>query len=167
MLPNVAGIGAQATELTTWITKFEPQYLKAMLGVAMYNDYVSGISGLDPIYEAIRDGEDYTDDGDIERTWEGLGGVGTSPIANYVYYHLMKYKVSQTQGVGESMSAVENGTRANSIPKMVEAWNQMVDWNRQLHDYLMVNEATFPDYIGILSPSENEYLRTKINIHGI
>jgi hypothetical protein len=137
-----------------------------MLGVAMYNDYVTGIAESDAVWEALRDGEDYTDDSDITRTWSGLGGVGTSPIACYVYYHLMKYRVSQTQGIGESMSAVENGIRASSVPKMVEAWNQMADFNRQFHDYIMVNRATFTNYIGIIAAGENDYLMEYTNIYG-
>ena len=149
MLPNVAGSGAQASQLTTFITKYEAEYLKRILGYDLYVLYVAGITALDADYEAIRDGATYTGDDDLTYEWEGLAGVGKSPIANYIYYKVMEYNASQTQGVGETMSAVENGTRAVPKVKMVAAWNQMVEWNYHLHRYLYENRATFPDYIGL------------------
>lgn len=173
MLPNVVGTTPQATQLTTFITKHEHRYLKDILGVELYELFQAGLLATDADYEAIRDGETFTDRDSIVREWLGLNGVGTSPITNYVYYQVMKYSVSQTQGIGESMSAVENGTRASSSPKMVEAWNQMVEWNWTLHEYLMVNQATFPTYVGInYPPTEtgtevNQHLFRYINSFGI
>ncbi len=82
MLPNVAGSGAQASQLTTFITKYEAEYLKRILGYDLYVLYVAGITALDADYEAIRDGATYTGDDGLTYEWEGLAGVGTSPIAN-------------------------------------------------------------------------------------
>ena len=155
MLPNVAGTGAMATQLINFIAKYEPKYLKAIFGVEFYDLLIAGLAATDADYEGMRDRGTFVDRNGITRDWLGLKEIGESPIANYVYYQLMKYNVSQTQGVGESMSAVENGTRASSIPKMVEAWNQMVDWNYTLHEYMMAkyeNEDLFPEYIGIENP---------------
>lgn len=175
-LPNVVGTGAQATQLTNFITKYEPRYLKAIFGQEFYELLIAGLAAQDADYEGIRDGATFTDRNGKVREWLGLADVGVSPIANYVYYHVMKYNVSQTQGIGESMSAVENGTRATSAIKMVEAWNQMVEWNLMLHEYMMVYEDTFPTYIGIDYPpamqcdlyeEDNQHLFRTINIHGI
>ena len=157
MLPNVVGTTPQAAQLTTFITKHEHRYLKDILGVEMYELFQAGLISQDTDYTEIRDGATFTDRSGIVREWLGLIDVGTSPIANYVYYQVMKYSVSQTQGVGESMSAVENGTRASSSVKMVDAWNQMVEWNRTLHEYLMVHQATFTTYIGINYPPTELY----------
>jgi hypothetical protein len=175
MLPNVTGTSASATQLTTFITKYEEEYLKRILGYDLYVLYVAGIAALDQDYEDIRDGSTYTGDDDLTYEWKGLAGVGESPIANYVYYRIMDYNVSQTQGVGgESMSANENGTHAASKAKMVAAWNQMVEWNFDLHRFLYENRATYPDYYGLTyspfntawysSPPINYDLFTKINV---
>lgn len=173
MLPNVVGTGAMATQLTTFINKHEHRYLKDILGIEFYELFQAGLSSLDADFEGIRDGGTFTDRSGVVREWLGLNAVGTSPIANYVFYQVMRYNVSQTQGIGESMSAVENGTRASSSPKMVEAWNQMVKWNYVLHEYLMVYTTTFPEYIGVNNPpyeyskEVNQYLFKTINTFGI
>lgn len=173
MLPNVVGSGASATQLISFITKHEARYLRDILGIELYELLASGLASFDSDFETLRDGATFVDRSDVTREWLGLNGEGTSPIANYVFYQTMRYNVSQTQGVGESMSAVENGTRASSSPKMVEAWNQMVEWNMTLHEYLMVYTDTFPEYIGVLYPpcsdSEeyNQYLFKTINTFGI
>ena len=52
-------------------------------------------------------------------------------------------------GVGESTTNIENGTRVSPNVKMVTAWNEMVKFNLDLHEYLYANRDDFPDYIGI------------------
>ena len=172
-LPNVVGSGAQASQLTTFITRYETQYLQQIFGIEFYDTFIAEIAAGTDAYEAIRDGDSFVDTAGITRQWLGLDNVGSSPIASYIYYQVMKYNVSQTQGVGESMSAVENGTSASSSPKMVNAWNDMVDWNLTLHEYLYANRATFTTYIGLdYPPSQyntmsNQNLFEYINIYGI
>lgn len=74
------------------------------------------------------------------------GTKKTSPIANYVYWHWMADQATVTTGTGEKASAAANAVDASPARKMVRAWNQMVDWNCELVEFLLSNPADYPEF---------------------
>ena len=161
---------AEATKLQAFIAKYEPQFVKAILGQELYDLYIEGIDAETAIYESIRDGGTYDDVYGVVQKWEGFT-AGMNPIANYIYWYYQKSNASSTTGVGETNASVENGTRTSPNQKMVEAWSEMVDMNRKLHGYLYANREDYPTWIGLTylpdsMPNFTE-LFTKQNFYGI
>lgn len=74
------------------------------------------------------------------------GIIPQSPIANFVYYNWMKQNASFTTASGEK--TIKNPIAVNSTPvaKMMEAWNEMADWNKKLVEFLRVNETVYPEF---------------------
>lgn len=73
-----------------------------------------------------------------------------SPIANYCYWHIMRKRVSHTAGIGEVKNQPENATLVSGVSKATEAWNEMVDLNILLNDFIIQNESDYPDYVQIV-----------------
>ena len=70
-----------------------------------------------------------------------------SPIAYYVYYQYQKSQATNTAGTGEVVLDAENSIMATPAQKMVTAWNKMVHINRELFDFLYVNQKDYPDWL--------------------
>lgn len=73
-------------------------------------------------------------------------GVKKSLIANYVYWHWMADQATVTTGTGEKSSTAANAVDASPARKMVRAWNQMVDWNWELIEFLLSNPTDYPEF---------------------
>lgn len=113
---NEANVGV----ISSFIEKYEPEYLCKLLGEELYKDFL---------------------DNPEKDEWVSLNdmlviGERISPIANYVYFHLLR----------NSQSSVSlNGVKADGENlvspqrKMVSAWNDMVRMNRRLYTWLGKN----------------------------
>lgn len=169
-LPNVeVATRAEAIRLTEAIAKYEPMYLKTLLGYELYTLFTQGLIDLTQIYEDIRDGGTYEDTSGNTQEWEGFTDEGKNPIANFIYFYHRRDIATDTQGTGEYEAATENGSRFSPMNKCVEAWNEMVDMNKKLHAFLIANEDTYPEYRYFTNDIiwEYEALLTKINPYGI
>lgn len=111
--------------ISSFIGKYEPEYLRKLLGDELYNDFL--------VHE---------DEGRHDACWEGLkvllvsdcGEFKISPIANYVYFHLLRHAQSTA-----TMNGVKTDGDENLISpqrKMVYAWNDMVSSNRRIYIWL-------------------------------
>lgn len=164
MLPNTATTYSEGQNLATFIEQYEREYLITFFGYTMGMQLVNEINtpAPDPDLQAIIDGDTYTDA--FGEVWQWIGfdnALLQSPIANYIYVKVLQSRDSQTTGIGEAFQIAENTIRTDAGPKMVNAWNQMVEWNTFLHEYLVANETTYPDYIGIVN--SNKHLHKSIN----
>lgn len=142
-----------AGSLSLFIDEYEEKLLSDLLGYELYKAYKAGIAVLptpDPKWTAIRDGLEYTNRLGVLTKWKGLkfqdGTAKKSLIANYVYWHWMQNEASYTTGTGEKVAGNQNAVNASPVPKMVSAWNQMVDWNRELVEFLLSREADYPEF---------------------
>ena len=133
--PNVAAVVQQ------YIDRYETEYLKKVLGVTMYINYKAGITASNPIYTALRDGDNYTDYYGETMFYEGL----KQPILNYIYFHYLRDNVTFTTGSGEK--EIQKGHAVSSIEKQVRAWNEMVAVNKKLRWYLYSKAVTFGNII--------------------
>jgi len=155
MLPNTAPGTSEGDKLQDFIDKYEDVYLKSILGVALAALLDAGI-GDGSIYDAIKNGANYTDMQNITQRWEGFT-AGKNPIANFIYWNYQRSNVTSTLGIGVRKPKADNADDASPIMKMVDAWNEMVIYNWKLHGYLVANRASYPTYIGLTYPPEFRY----------
>lgn len=141
-IPQLSQPAVQNT-LSWFINEYEPKFLNDLLGYQLYSDYTAGITGATPaaIWTELRDGKEYTNKFGRLDKWKGLSftlnGVKKSPIANYIYYWYLRNEATTTTGGGEVASNV--AMPASPAGKMTRAWNQMVDWNRELVEFMNGN----------------------------
>lgn len=129
--------------IESYIEQYEPEYLSKLLGEKLYNDFLSN--------------ED-------SEQWESFkklivkdnGRFKTSPVANYVYFFLVRESQSMATINGVKKDGGENLVSAGS--KMISAWNNMVFENRKIYMWLC---NTFRNV-----PTEPELLET-INTLGV
>lgn len=129
----------------------EPEFLTDLFGYEFYQLYREGVDINTTIYMDIKNGKTYTNSAGLLCKWEGFT-KNRNPIANYIYYHFQKDNASITRSTGENATSVENGTRVTPWPKMKAAWCKMVEWNWNLHDFLVANKSIYPKYIGHTYP---------------
>ena len=110
----------------------------------------------------LREGKEYTNGSGVLVKWPGLrftvGTMKKSLIANYVYWNYVRDNHTFTTGSGEKKSPLA----INALPtaKLVRAWNEMVDWNYQLFDFLNFYPVIYPEYVDV---SVDSILFTKQN----
>jgi hypothetical protein len=81
-------------------------------------------------------------------------------IANYIYVKWLEDRQDYATGVGQKKAKSENAEDASPTRKICRAWNEMVDLNFILDDFLTQNAADYPDYIGITGPVLSGYFDT-------
>lgn len=69
-----------------------------------------------------------------------------SPIANYVYYQFVEDNNVVMDNLGAVLADKDNNARVSPQEKMIDAWNRMVDMNRDLLAYLTVNRNLYPEW---------------------
>lgn len=75
-----------------------------------------------------------------------------SPIANYVYYQYIENDALNTALIGTVVSKTDNNRNVNPVPKLVDAWNRMVEMNRGLAGFLNANKDTYPEWVNLYFP---------------
>ena len=188
---------AEGLSLQEHIDKYTPVYLETILGYRLAARVIAVMDLYDPQnptdtaveYRRLVFGNTYSHESD-EQTykWEGLtthldtdgviSGKLISPIANFVYCLKLRHNASTTVGNGQVIPKYENGMTLSSYNKIVDAWNEMVDYNIHLHNYIDANATDYADYdyIGIQYPpalsmynnlAPNQQLFRKLNKLGI
>lgn len=139
------------------IDKYEPRIFECLLGATMYGELLAAYDAIDPEggelaspWKELMGGTTYTSIYGYTKSWIGLapvlGTVAFSPIANYIYYWYQRTVFTHTVGSGEKKNKSENAVDASPNHKMTRAWNEMVDMNRQLLDYLRSSSIDFPNW---------------------
>lgn len=157
---NIAQKNDVALALGMFIDEYEEKLLLQLFGYELLKAYKAGIAS-NQIYKDIRDGLEYTNRSGILTKWKGLiftdGTAKKSLIANYVYWHWLENEFSVTTGSGEKKINSQNSSDVTDVSKKVRAWNQMVDWNKELIEFLLSKESSYPEF-------QNHYSRIPINI---
>jgi len=152
-LPNTAPSLSEGAELVLFIDKYESKYLTDILGYKMAKDFISNMLVVSPptsgIWFDLLNGKEFTDSNGNLNKWQGFNTIGFNPIANYVYCELLEARETQTTGVGGQKSKINNSVQTSSRQKVVSAWNDMVELNCILYDFLIVNATLYPDFIGL------------------
>lgn len=154
-VPNTSAVSV-GERLDWFINKFEPQFLLQVLGYELDKAFAAGLAE-DPVpqkWADLKDGVEYTGldgrlrkwRGFIETVVEGEDGQKQSMIANYVYYFFMRGVVTQTTGIGETVTKAENADIVSPADKMCYAWNEMIRWVRELVYFLDSKVADYPEW---------------------
>lgn len=124
-------IAAQQKLLDIFISKYEKKFLTELLGRDLYEKLV----------------EETCNTANILPQWETLKNKlfneneWISPAANYVYYWYMLNGASSTSGVGEVRTLANNAELTSPLPKMIRAWNEMVDMNKEFEEWITCNNV--------------------------
>ncbi len=154
-IPNSAPSNTEGANLALFIAKYEAKYLTDVLGYKMAKDFVTAIA-LAPtsgVWFDLWKGAEFTDTLGRLNKWCGFRNADSLlAIANYIYVQYIEQTQTNTTGLGEKATATTNAVPATPIWKVCQAWNDMVDLNRVLNDFLTVNADDYPDYVGFTSP---------------
>jgi hypothetical protein len=138
------------SSLSEYIAECEDRLLTELLGYELYKAFKAWNGTADGVYKDLRDGKEYTGRSGYDTKWKGLkfsaGASKKSLIANYVYWHWMFNQASDSTGTGEKVADNQNAVNSSAVPKMIRAWNQMVEWNRELLDFLLSLPDAYPEF---------------------
>ena len=161
---------AVSSSVLWFIEELEPKLLTDLLGYEFKKLYDAGITADTQKYKDIRDGKEYQNRSGILTKWRGLkftdGSAKKSLIANYVYWHYLENEATITTGTGEKIADNQNAINATAAQKMVRAWNEMVDWNKELIEFLLTKQTDYPEFINHYGRIPKSLLH-KQNILGI
>jgi len=157
-IPNLGTNEGNLDTVNDFIVKYEKKFLSELLGYKMYSQLVTAYTPTAPIsgiWFDLVNGMEFVDSLGRDNLYSGLADVSEgdsnklSPIANYIYWQFMKNSATNTSGIGETITATENAFRVSPKEKMVTAWNEMVELNIIMDDFIKQNEVKYPDYIGL------------------
>lgn len=134
---DISLTGQQLTNISSWITRYEEELLKKLLGYTLYTELIDDLDENDnPQTQKFIDlvgGKAFSFELNgytISTKWEGLRNVTIkkSLIAYYVYYHYRNKTETYSTISGEKRNASENSISVNAVYNLVDAWNKMVEW---------------------------------------
>jgi hypothetical protein len=162
LIPNISGTSTQEQAnllpLQIAMAKYEPMYLKMLLGEDLFTAYVAGIAAGSP------DAKWVTLNNMIYYTDAALtaAGTGISPVADYVYFYYQRSQATLTLTNSEVKAAHENFTVDSPAEKMIAAWNDMVRLSGEIQSYIIDN-----DYPEFFTSKVQPTVFTRINSFGI
>lgn len=119
-----------SADLTWFITNYEPEYLKNLLGTEFATLFIAGLAA-DP----------------VEQRWTDLVTPELKrAIASYVFYWYIRDQDTQTVGVGQAKSNAVNATVVSAGAKLVKAWFKMVCLGFEIVRGLVDND-TYPEFV--------------------
>lgn len=133
----------QLTNITSWITVYETELLKMLLGYPLWKLLIADLDGNDDpqtqIYIDLVDGAEFSFEyGGVTITdkWEGLRGLNEkSVIAYYVAYQYMNQNETFNTTSGQKKNKGENSESVSPVFKLVDMWNKMIDMYGEVPDY--------------------------------
>jgi len=165
LIPNLTGSGVIVTgnvaEVNRFIAKYEPEYLRYVLGDDLYEAFNTAISVNDDL------GED-EEPAVIEARWLTLQSKlidstnKLSPIADYVYHFHALNGISSTTPAGEVQNKAENSEPAYNFDKIINAYNYAVRQGQIILDWVIEHDSDYPEF-----DTEHTYELKTINNFGI
>lgn len=136
-----------AAPLTAAIVRYEPEYLKLLLGYTLWKAVQVEIDAAEYTnYSDLVNGAEFSFEyygKTITTKWEGLVNTAKiSPVAYYTYYKQRENVESFNSGLGERKGKGENSVAHSSRVKMVGAWRNLVN----IHGEQNRNYKMYPDF---------------------
>lgn len=165
-----------------FIERYEPELLEKVLGPGLFQAftdevYSSGSGDIEQRFLDLLDGVSFSYNNRPYR-WVGFRNTALrTPIANYVYYKFLEDLANSVTLTGVAESQTDNNRTVSHNSRMVDAWNEMIDYNNMLWAFLYTNKTVYPEwqeynYPGIIgwqypfNCERNEVFK-KINTFGI
>ena len=143
-IPNISDSNAvetaRASELQRFIDRYELEYLDLVMGYDMRVEFLAGL-----------------EEDSILQKWNDLKAeliddtLLLSPIADYVYFHYIRYNVTRTTSSGEVVALVDNGTLTGSNFKQVTAHNRAIEQALLIRNFIEEHSTDYPNYDGSYS----------------
>jgi hypothetical protein len=186
-LPNTDLSMSEGEELKQMIVDLEPKFLTALLGYEFAETFYSILyEGTNPLGDAflesaysgyihvteILDGGNFIDKLNRKNYWVGFKKIGSNAIANYVYCNMLAKRMSTSTSLGERAMESENAMIADLKPKYIRAWNEMVEWNWILDNFISYWQKTDGDFleaipvIGVYTPAQTRIDQKDFSIGG-
>jgi hypothetical protein len=86
-----------------------------------------------------------------------------SAITGYVYFKFWKFNLSGASKHGFVRNQISGGEYVEDWGKICSTWNKSVQMWEDIHDWLIENSSTYPEYENTALPDELGY----INVFGI
>ena len=155
---------ANLRSLQLAIAKYEPIYLKELLGLDLYTSYAAGIAAGSPASKWVDlNNQIYYEDDKLTDLNTGL-----SPAANYVYFFYQRREVTITMVNAEVKATHENFTSDSPNEKMITAWNEMVRMSAYIQDWIRQHITDYPEYYtSKVSPTDYTSIEQYLNSFGI
>lgn len=137
-------------DILSFVDQYETEYLQCVLGTVLWQAFSDGTEGsgiADQRWLDLLNGKDFTYK-NCTHHWNGFAPASKiSPIANYVYWHYVDRRgMGEVTLTGVTVSSTDNNRTVNAVDTLVDAWNRMVDMNKDLYRFLKVNQATYPEW---------------------
>lgn len=132
---GIVGTAAEAN-LNQFITQFEPEYLKMVMGETLYTAAIAGLA-VTPTPAA---------------RWTALKNkfinstTKSSPIAEYCYYSMVRNSLSETTQTGEVQPKQQNAINVSNVDKQVLHYNRAIYAALIIIEWLYANAATYPEF---------------------
>jgi len=148
---HIAGLSSTGVQdsVSMFIDKYEPEYLIKILGYDFYKSFTDAIAeeAPDDKWTKLLTGDTYTDAQGITQKWYGFQQdvsatqVNISPIACYVYFYYSRKTSTVTTASGETGVRWEKSVSISPAQKQAKAWNDMVELNKRLYDFLLCKKV--------------------------
>jgi hypothetical protein len=140
VIGQVTSVKAVEESVQIFIDKYEPKFLKVLLGDALYQEFVTGLIPVE--VEPPTNPVTYLP---IDPKWLYLRDqTDIKPmLIDYVYYWYFRNFITHTTGTAEVMAKNENSTITSAVDKMARAWNEMVDMALEFN----LDKTEYPSYV--------------------
>lgn len=133
---NIANTDEPATMsyLQVFIDQYEAEYLTLLLGPTLYASFLEGLA-LQPIPQEWID---------LQNQLLVINGTSkVSPIANFVYFYLIRRATYSSSGTGLTQPLNENSKVIDSKIETSRAWNQMNKLSFTVYKFLKANVSVY------------------------
>lgn len=135
--------------------------LKRTLGIRFYNQVIKGIADATLIFQTLRDGEEYDDDGIVIK-YEGLKPI----IVNYAlarFYTNQDVNITRRGIVRKTNDLSEPLSGAEKQGLIIMAKSTAKSYEEELRAYLKFNRTIYPAFFDC-DPDQQPQLKTAIRI---
>lgn len=132
-------------KLTAYIDRYETITLIELFGKELYDLYVIGIAGGDPIYEFLRDAFTVQLDCGTILDSNGVDDIILGIV--YFYYHRDNYTQQSINGGVKNTG--ENSTNVSVFVSNIQSrWDEAISSYQAIQGYICENDSVYPTFLG-------------------
>lgn len=134
------------TKLSEYIDRYEDQILIELFGKELFDLWETGISGSDPIYEALRD--PFTEQLTSGEIIHSRGTIDM--ITGFVYFYYLRDQFVQQTSNGAVKNSGENSDKADMFTSgLTLRYNEAVETYQAIQAYIIENYSDYPEFEGV------------------
>lgn len=132
-------------KLTAYIDRYETITLIELMGKELYDLYVIGIAGADPIYETLRD--PFTIQLTSGQILDSRGLIDM--LTGMIYFYYSRDINTQVTSNGNVISKGENSDKASAFQANVQSrWSESKKTYLAIQDYINEYSTVYPSFLG-------------------